>query len=316
MKNQNTNISEEMLLNYDSGGNLGANGGALNESGTGATSTMYAYSMTNTAGAWSQCYATMQNYKVWENAGQPLPKYNDKDYGVYSKQFIGALRTYEIDITDWVEAGENTICVKVQRPFMRADLFWSWLDWHTMPADNNMGLTGEVWLSTSGEVRISNPFVASKVSADLSTADLKLYADLSEMLGEGDVTGILTATVNKPDGSKLLQVSKEVTVPSSAYSKEYCMSPDEFPELSVSGPELWWPFTHGGQPLYTVDFEFVVDGVISGTEHQRFGIREISAEINTSPMSNSNLNSQMLQVYVNHKPVLLQGAGLTPVDIL
>jgi len=312
LENQHTSVPEAMLLNYDSNGNLGANGGALNESGTGATSINYAYS---TAGN-SQCLAAMQNYKVWETAGQPLPKYNDKDYNVYSKQFIGAFRTYELDVTDLVSTGENTICVKVLRPYMRRDLFWSWLDWHTMPADNNMGLTGAVTVSTSGNVRISNPFISSKVSEDLKTANLILYVDLSEMDGKADTSGSLIATIYKPDGTQLLSVSRNITVPSGAYSKEYSFNWKDYPQLSLSDPELWWPHTHGDQPLYTVDYTFVVNGVVSGTEQQRFGIREIYAEINTSPMASSNLNAQMLQVYVNHKPVLLQGAGVTYIDLL
>lgn len=330
MENQNTNVPEEMLLNYNSNGTLGPNNGAPNETGTGANSIHYAWNATAAA---NQSRATMQNHKVLEAAGVEDTKYTDRDYDKYSKQFIGAYRTYELDITDLVTAGENMIAVKVQRPWYIRDLGWMWIDWITGPPDNNMGITGRTYVTTSNEVRMSNSFVSSKVSTELTRANLSLYIDLSEMAGKGDVTGTLVATVNNPDGTQLLKVSKTVTVPSGAYSKEYALTYREFPELMVVSPQLWWPHLSGDQPLYTVDWEFIINDITSHTTHQRFGIREVHAEITTSPIAlgeNTNLttsnragrenelvlNSQMLQIYVNHRPIVAKGGGFGPNDLL
>lgn len=325
MENQHVSVPEEMLLNHNSDGSLGPNGGALNTSGTGATSINYAVSATPAAGA-------QQLHTMKRDTLQPGNKYNDGNYNVYSKQFIGGYRTYELDVTNLATAGKNIICVKVQAPYYIRDLSWMWIDWITAPPDNNMGLTGKVFVSTSNDVRVSNPFVSSKVAEDLNSAQLKLYADLSEMANQGNVTGQLIATIKKPDGSQLARLTKNVTVSSGAYLKEVEFNSTEFPELNVQNPELWWPYLSGDQPLYNVNFDFVISGEVSHSISQRFGIREVGAEINVSPYSlgdstalttstNSSSSdsahvSQMIQIYINHRPILLKGGGATPTDLL
>ncbi|MDR2670219.1 MAG: discoidin domain-containing protein, partial [Oscillospiraceae bacterium] len=86
--------------------------------------------------------------------------------------------------------------------------------------------------------------------------------------------------------------------------------------------QLWWPYLSGDQPLYTVDYQFSVGAAVSDGLHHRFGIREIGAEVNVSPYANQNSASisnnslaNMLQIYVNHRPVLLKGGGYCASDL-
>lgn len=247
------------------------------------------------------------------------------DFDVYKSQFIGSMRTYDIDITDLVKTGSarNNIKVKVNKPVYRDDLTYYWVDWNPQPADAMMGLTGEVYLHTSGSARLTNPAVASKVSVDHRNARLSLFVDVSNFTMT-EVKGTLTAIIKDPGGKVIASISRQnISVPAGAYNQEIVLKASEYPELSFADPQLWWPHLLGDQPLYTVDYAFSTGAAVSDRLHHRFGIREIGAEVNVSSYANNDADtiatnhlSNMLQIYVNHKPVLLKGGGYCPTDLL
>ena len=242
------------------------------------------------------------------------------DFDAYKSQFIGTMRTYDIDITDWVTfgKGKNNVKVKITKPVYYHDLTYHWVDWNPMPADAMMGLTGEVFLHLSGSARLANPAVVSKVDHDHKNASLNFFVDVSNFTTAA-VNGTLTAVVKDPGGNIVATITKErLTVPADAYNQEIKLSAPDF-----ANPQLWWPYLSGGQPLYTVDYEFSVDGIVSDRLHHRFGIREITVEVNVSPYANhyadsisKNHLSNMQQIYVNHRPVLFKGGGYCASDLL
>lgn len=246
------------------------------------------------------------------------------DFEEYKSKFIGTMRTYDIDITDLVETGKNlnNIKVKITKPEYRDDLTYYWVDWNPKPADAMMGITGEVFLHTSGSVLLANPAVVSKVSIDHKEANLNLYVDASNFTTK-DVNGKLTAVIKDSDGKTVATVTKEdVNIPADAYNMEIELRADDHSELSLDNPQLWWPYLSGDQPLYTVDYEFIIDGEISDKLNHRFGIREISSEVNVASYANNYADtisaghlSNMLQIYVNHRPVLLKGGGYCASDL-
>ena len=246
------------------------------------------------------------------------------DFDVYRSQFIGTMRTYDIDITDFVTIGKgkNNVKVKVTKPVYHDDLAYYWVDWNPQPADAMMGLTGEVFVHASGSARLANPAAVSKVDVDLRGARLNLYVDASNFTTAA-VNGTLTAVVRNPDGNVVATVTKEhINVPAHTYHQEIELSAADNPQLIFTNPLLWWPYLSGDQPLYTVDYEFSAGGIVSDRLHHRFGIREITEELNVSPYANDDADSiskshhaNMLQIYVNHKPVLLKGGGYCASDL-
>ena len=246
------------------------------------------------------------------------------DFDVYKSQFIGTMRTYDIDITDLaaVGRGKNNIKVKVNKPVYRNDLTYYWVDWNPQPADAMMGLTGEVFVHTSGSVRLANPAVASKVTVDHQGAQLNFFVDVSNFTS-ADVNGTIAAVIKDTEGKVIASLTKEnIAVPADAYNQEIELRAADYSQLKLANPQLWWPYLSGSQPLYTVDYVFSVDGVVSDQLHHRFGIREISAEVNVSPYANNYSDSisathlaNMLQIYVNHRPVLLKGGGYCASDL-
>ncbi|MDR0232623.1 MAG: hypothetical protein LBI82_10965 [Dysgonamonadaceae bacterium] len=243
----------------------------------------------------------------------------------YKSQFIGTMRTYDIDITGLVTTGKgkNNIKVKVTKPMYYQDLTYYWVDWNPQPADAMMGLTGEVFVHTSGNARLANPAVASKVEVDHTAAHLNFFVDVSNFTTDAVVNGILTAIIKGPKGNIIATVTKEnINVPADAYNQEIVLRAADYPQLNLENPQLWWPYLSGEQPLYTVDYEFSINGTTSDKLHHRFGIREISEEVNVSPYANGYADSistthlaNMLQIYVNHRPVLLKGGGYCATDL-
>ena len=247
------------------------------------------------------------------------------DFEIYKSQFIGTMRTYDIDITDLVSTGKgkNNIKVKVTKPVYYHDLTYYWVDWNPQPADAMMGLTGEVFVRTSGRARLTNPAVSSKVDVDHKGARLSFFVDVSNFTTADVISGILTAVIKDPDGNTIATVTKEnINVPADAYNQEIALRADDYPQLNLENPRLWWPHLSGDHPLYTVDYEFSTNGIVSDRLHHRFGIREISEEVNVSPYANgysdsisTNHLANMLQIYVNHRPVLLKGGGYCATDL-
>jgi len=256
-----------------------------------------------------------------EGAGSLI---NVSDFEEYKSKFIGTMRTYDIDITDLVETGssKNNVKVKVTKPVYRDDLTYYWVDWNPKPADAMMGITGEVFVHTSGSARLANPAVASKVSVDHQEASLSLFVDASNFTTTG-VSGTLTAVIKDPEGNTVSTVTKEnVNITADAYNSEIELRAEDYPQLKLKNPQLWWTYLSGDQPLYTVDYEFTVDGIVSDRLHHRFGIREISSEVNVSPYANNFEDSispshlsNMLQIYVNHRPVMIKGGGYCASDL-
>jgi exo-1,4-beta-D-glucosaminidase len=248
----------------------------------------------------------------------------DLVFDEYKELFKGTMRTYDVDITDYVHTNgqPNNIKVKVTKPTYTNDLTYYWVDWNPQPADTMMGLTGEVTVTTSGLARLDNPAVASDVAEDHSTADLSFYVDVSNM-SASPLTGSLSAVVRDPAGAVVTTLTKTgIQVASNAYNQEIALRPDEFPQLHLTDPQLWWPYLSGDQPLYTIDYQFSIGGAASDGLHHRFGIREIGAEVNVSPYANQNGASisnsslaNMLQIYVNHRPILLKGGGYCASDL-
>jgi len=253
-----------------------------------------------------------------ESTLRPYP--NSVSFDTYKDLFIGTFRHYDVDITDYVNKDglPNDIRIKINRPQYKhtydddttaGDLSYYYVDWHPQPNDSNMGLTGDVVVNVSGAVRLSNPAAASKVAVDLASANLTFYVDATNMT-DTEVTGILSGVICGPNGEKVADVaSGSVTIPAGAYNKEIAI------KYTMNNPQLWWPNQYGDQPLYTIDYAFNVGTDVSDTLHHRFGVRELTTMLNTSKEGTGASVGPMMQVYVNHVPILLKGGGYCPTDL-
>lgn len=213
-----------------------------------------------------------------------------------STQMEGAYRLYAFDIAQYSKAGQiNCIALEIYPP-ITFDLTISWVDWNPTPPDRGMGIWYDVTLSASGPVAIDHPFVKTKLNLpSTDRAKLSVIAELKNAENV-PVKGLLKGTIEK------IAFSKEVNLNANE-TKEVTFSPDEFPQLLVKNPRLWWPHTVGAQNLYDLNLSFEINGKVSDTRNTRFGVREISAWMNEF----DTLRTKVFQI--NGKNVVIRGGG-------
>ena len=157
----------------------------------------------------------------------------------------GAYRAYEFNIKTLLRAKENALAVEVFAP-EKNDLALTWVDWCPTPPDKEMGIWREVNLSGSGDVSLRHPFVKSQLGPDYKTAALTLSAELRNA-SDHPVTALVYADVA---GEKLQQ---SVALAANE-TKIVRFSPDQFAQLKMAHPRLWWPYQMGEPYLYTANF--------------------------------------------------------------
>src|SRR5580704_15153878 len=95
-----------------------------------------------------------------------------------AKDVAGTYRAFEFNVSKNLHVGSsNAVALEIFAP-QKDDLGITWVDWNPTPADRDMGIWKEVFLTTSGDVSVRHPFVASKLDSEYKTAALTLSADV------------------------------------------------------------------------------------------------------------------------------------------
>ena len=227
------------------------------------------------------------NYRanIWLN-GKPLAK---------SEDVAGAWRTYEFDITDVAVLGKpNVLALQVFSP-TDTDLAITFVDWNPAPPDKNMGLFRDVDITTSGPVALRYPAVISRVD---SPANDKAHLTVTALLKNAanhPVKGTVKGLIEKTEFSQEVELGP-------GESKDVTFTPEQFPQLNIDHPRLWWPAQMGKPERYSLSLEFSLAGKISDHSETKFGIREVKSEVFSA---NRRLFS------INGKNVLIRGGGWT-----
>ncbi len=212
-----------------------------------------------------------------------------------NKDVAGPYRTFEYEVTRALRAGsKNSLAVEVSAP-EKNDPGLTWVDWAPTPADKNMGIWREVFLSETGSVSLGNAFVNSKLDAEYKTATLTVSADVNNA-SDRSVTG--TLRVDLEDGS----ISQPVTLAPNE-SRTVRFTPEQFKELHLTHPKLWWPYQMGEPNLSTARLSFKIKESVSDSARVTYGIREVTSELTP--------NGHRL-FRVNGHRVLIRGAAWTP----
>lgn len=211
-----------------------------------------------------------------------------------STKIVGAFRVWELDVSAaLLRDGMNVIAVKVAAPAV-GDLTWNWVDWNPFPPDKDMGLTGDVSLSITGPIRLRTPLVTTH----LVSPDVANLTVLAEAVNASDTPE--TVTLNGSiEGHR---ISKTVAIAPRATMK-VLFTPEEYPELVIKSPRLWWPASMGSPELYTLILTAEAEGALSDQSDLVFGVREVSSELTAE-------GHRLFKV--NGRNVLIRGAGFTP----
>jgi exo-1,4-beta-D-glucosaminidase len=213
-----------------------------------------------------------------------------------SDDVAGAWRTYEFNITDAALVGKpNVLAVEVFSP-TDTDLAITFVDWNPAPPDKNMGLFRDVDITTSGPVAVRYPAVVSQVD---SPANQKAHLTVTALLKNGThhtVKGTLKGQIEKTEFSQEVELAPDE-------SQDVTFTPEQFPQLNIDHPRLWWPAQMGKPERYSLSLQFDLDGKVSDRSETKFGIRQVKSEVFSA---NRRLFS------INGKNILIRGGGWSP----
>lgn len=171
--------------------------------------------------------------------------------------------------------------------------------------DRNTGIWSDITLFTTGKIALRHPFVKSdlkKPGYERSTQEISV-----EVVNATDAYAPITCTVKGEILSEDISFEKTLTV-QRGENKVVNFTANEFPQLVIDNPRLWWPLNKGPQNLYDLKMTVEVNGVVSDSLTTRFGIREITSDRNTPDKSRV--------FYVNGKRLFIRGSNWIPEAML
>jgi len=256
-----------------------------------------------------------------------------------NRHVVGMYNSFEFVVSKYINhGGPNVLAVKItpeqKLPYINGvELADNWLDWinwkyigypdpklwqerHiglSFVPDRNAGVWKRVFLSSTGKVMVRNPYVKTDLPLpNLSPARLTVYCDLRNG-ASSPVSGTLRGNISRP-GKPTLTFQQKVTLAADE-TREVAFTPDNFSQLTVHNPDLWWPYEWGEPALYQLKLEFRIDGHVSDSSTSNFGIRKVTQHRdsdNNFPKVGTGGN---FYLKVNGKDFLQRGGCYTP-DLL
>ena len=165
--------------------------------------------------------------------------------------------------------------------------------------DRNTGIWKDVKLFATGPVMLRHPYVKSELPVPaLAPARETISVDVVNATTEPQ-DGVLTATVKEAG----IKVAKPVSVkPGETLTVSF--TPEEYKELVIARPRLWWPVNKGEAFLHHLTMEFSQGGKVSDRVETRFGIRDVRCNRDTPDKSR--------QFIVNGRRLFLHGSNWVP----
>ena len=171
--------------------------------------------------------------------------------------------------------------------------------------DRNTGIWKNISLYSTGKVALRHPFVKSELrKPDYDQA--REFVSV-EVVNPTTVFNPINCTVKGEILGENITFEKKVKV-MRGEDKVLSFSPEEFPQLVINSPRLWWPVNKGPQNLYELKMTVSIDGVVCDSVKTKFGIREITSDTNTPDKSRV--------FYVNGKRLFIRGTNWIPEAML
>ncbi len=262
-----------------------------------------------------------------------------------AREMAGMFLRFRYDITDHANIeGENVLAVKIHQvdhvgtpnPGYQFDVFGPGrgqgedifkdvtlklsAGWDCAPVvrDRNMGIYQDVYLTYTGDVSILNPYIVTDLPLpDTTRADITISAELKNT-GKTVVKGILKGSIDlikvvdfytykkeMPGDFNTVTFEKKVEIPAGE-TVTVSLTPNEFQQLGIKHPYLWWPNGYGKQYLHNLRLTFEADRRISDIRNTTFGIREISSSL-------KELDGEFGRIFmINGQKIFCRGGWIQP----
>ncbi|CAN5435727.1 carbohydrate-binding protein [soil metagenome] len=207
----------------------------------------------------------------------------------------GLHNKFQLDLTDVVQPGQTTtVALQIAIGASNFQPF-NWIDWNPAPPDSNLGVWQPVYLKTTGNVEVRDPYVTTKLPLPATDhADLTVSADVVN-----DTTSIRQGTL-KGDVAGL-PFTQSVTL-QPGERKTVKLNP-----IRLNHPRLWWPNGFGDPNLYPLNVRFDEGTVTSDAGTIQFGVRQFE-----SVLSPEIHGYRWFDLKVNGKDVLVRGGAYRP----
>ena len=167
------------------------------------------------------------------------------------------------------EKDENTTqynggILGADNPTFHATVGW---DWITTVRGREAGIWNEVYLTSTGIVTVSDPYVKTELSGDGKTA----YVTPSVFVKNNHSSsckGVLSGWIGN------VRFEQPITLPANT-EQEITFSPRHYLQLAMNDFRLWWPNGYGEPYLYDAGFKFTPDGGNATTVKYQAGLREM-----------------------------------------
>ncbi|MGD0627898.1 MAG: LamG-like jellyroll fold domain-containing protein [Terracidiphilus sp.] len=163
--------------------------------------------------------------------------------------------------------GENGGIQVIDGPTFSATEGW---DWIPGIRDRNTGIWQDVTLTATGAVELGDLNVITTLpKADRSEADIEIEVPLTNS-SNAEIDGQVTASFDDVSVTKRVKLDPGETIAR--------LEPEEFAQLKVQHPRLWWPNGYGKPALHTLKVSVAIGTVKSAERQIDFGMRELSYE--------------------------------------
>ena len=171
--------------------------------------------------------------------------------------------------------------------------------------DRNTGIWKNISLYATGRVALRHPFVKSELrKPDYDQARETVSV---EIINPSTSNRVISCKVKGEIVGENITFEKTFRL-MRGEEKTATFSPEEFPQLVINSPKLWWPVNKGPQNLYDLKLTVSVDGKECDSVKTRFGIREIVSDRKTPDKSRV--------FYVNGKRLFIRGTNWIPEAML
>lgn len=152
--------------------------------------------------------------------------------------------------------------------------FISSIGWDWIPGirDRNTGIWQDVRLKVGGDIIIGDPLVTTDILLPDTTQAKISIKNIVKNITSKTVNGTLTAKIEN------INISLPFTLAANE-EKEITFTPEQFKELNIKNPRLWWPNGYGRPELYNLELTVQANNKVSDTKSLKFGIREMSYEL-------------------------------------
>ncbi|MDR2058437.1 MAG: T9SS type A sorting domain-containing protein [Dysgonamonadaceae bacterium] len=235
-----------------------------------------------------------------------------------TKDVSGHMIRTKYDVTDLInKTGKNAVAVLItdadqkkhrdEQSWWGDNVFGNWAsptylaaggwDWMPYVPGRLAGITGNAYLMITGDAVIEDPWIR----ADLPTcqqAEISIAVHIKNAASESKEV-ILDGVINPGN----IQFSKTLALPAQT-TLAVKLNKDEYPQLAINNPKLWYPNGYGNPDLYTCRLTCSEDGKESDAKTVSFGIKKYEYRL----IENSK-NIPVLTLFINGQKLFLKGGN-------